>query len=108
MGQSPGLAPLPDGRLLMAYNQRRQEPAGVRLALASPASADFGLQADELVWQAAQAPRSDSARDHSGWTEFAFGEPAPVLLPDGSVLVTFWCVQPVGPGVGYVRVAMKA
>ena len=33
-------------------------------------------------------------------------------LPDGSVLVVFWCVQPDGrgaerPGVGYVRVAME-
>ena len=112
MGQSPGLAPLADGRLLMAYNQRRQEPAGVRLALATPTPTDFGLQADELVWQASRATRSDSAGDHSEWTDFAFGEPAPLPLPDGSVLVVFWCVQPDGrgaerPGVGYVRVAME-
>ncbi len=36
----------------------------------------------------------------------------PLPLPDGSVLVVFWCVQPDGrgaerPGVGYVRVAME-
>ena len=97
----------------MAYNQRRQQPAGVRLALAAPTSTDFGLQADQLVWQAGQAIRSDGARDHSGWTDFAFGEPAPLPLPDRSVLVVFWCDQSdgqgaPGQGVGYVRVAMQA
>jgi hypothetical protein len=37
------------------------------------------------------------------WTDFAFGEPSVVDLSDQTLLVTFWCVQPSGRGVGYVK-----
>ena len=43
-GQATSLAPLPDGRLLLVYNQREQPDPGVWLAVADPSDHDFGVQ----------------------------------------------------------------
>ncbi len=61
---------------------------------------------NEMVWRAERVRQTEGAADHSGWQEFAFGEPSAVLLPDGDVLVTFWAVQPSGQGIGYVRLKL--
>ena len=49
-GQSMGLAPLPGGRVLMVYSQRKYGEIGVRLAVAKPVGSDFGVIHDERVW----------------------------------------------------------
>ena len=48
-----------------------------------------------------------SSGGHSEWTDLAFGEPSVTPLQDGTLLVTFWCAQPSGKGVQYVKLAMK-
>ena len=40
---------------------------------------------------------------HAGWTDFAFGEPSVALLPDGTLLLTLWCIQPDGSGIRFVK-----
>ncbi len=105
-GQAASLAPLPDGRLLIAYNQRARPDAGVWLAVARPTDADFGVERIGPAWVAERPTYSaDGDSGHDSWTDFAFGEPSVTVLPDGDVLVTMWCDQPAGRGIGYVRLA---
>ena len=104
-GQATSLAPLPDGRLLLVYNQREQPDAGVWLAVAAPSDHDFGVQRIGPAWMAEQATRNTEDSGHDAWTDFSFGEPSVTLLPDGDVMVTLWCAQPSGTGIRYVRLA---
>ena len=109
-GQSIALTPLPDGRVLMVYNQRKHGPVGVWLAVANPTPKDFGIQHNEQVWKAeisSQKPTAKGADDMQAWTSFAFGEPSALLLRDGTVLVTLWCQQPSGYGIRYVKLALS-
>jgi hypothetical protein len=104
-GQATSLAPLPDGRVLLAYNQREQPDPGVWLALADPSDHDFGVQRIGPAWLAEQATRNSADSGHDAWTDFSFGEPSVTLLPDGDVMVTLWCAQPSGTGIRYIRLA---
>ena len=105
-GQSVSLTALPDGGVLMPYNQRRHGQPGVWLALARPTEADFGLETDQIVWPAPAATQTGTSGDHSQWTDFAFGSPAVTLLDDDKLLVTFWADLPTARGVRYLRLKM--
>src|SRR5258708_1712201 len=102
-GQSSALAPLPDGRMLFVYNQRKYGEPGVYLAIARPGAAKFGVESNQVVWRAERAMLGDTSPDHADWTGFAFGEPAITVLADGSWLVVFWCIQADGQGVRFVK-----
>jgi hypothetical protein len=106
-GQATSLAPLPDGRVLLAYNQRERPDPGVWLAVARPTDLDFGIERIGPAWLAEQATHGAAGGDagHDAWTDFAFGEPSVTLLPDGDVFITLWCDQPSGTGVRWVRLA---
>jgi hypothetical protein len=103
MGQSVGLEALPDGRVLMAYNQRKYGEIGVWLAVAQPSDEDFGVQLNQIVWRAEKATVAESGGDHSQWTGFAFGMPDVTVLDPQTFLVVLWVDQPQGCGVQYVR-----
>ncbi|MSS70530.1 MAG: exo-alpha-sialidase [Candidatus Latescibacteria bacterium] len=107
MGQSTGLGALPDGRALFIYNQRKYGEPGVRLAVCRPTESDFGIELDDLVWSAQTRTQGGTSGDHTQWQDFSFGEPSVTPLPDGSLLVAFWCIQPAGRGIGYVRLAIR-
>ncbi len=107
MGQSTGLAALPDGRALFIYNQRKHGKPGVWLAVAKPTEKDFGVESNQIVWSAQTKTQSGSTGDHSAWTDFSFGEPSVTLLPDKTLLVTLWCVQPTGQGIRYAKLRIK-
>ena len=105
VGQATSLAPLPDGRVLLAYNQRERPDPGVWLAVADPDDDDFGVQRIGPAWLAEQSTRNADDSGHDAWQDFSFGEPSVTLLPDGDVLVTLWCDQPSGTGIRWVRLA---
>ncbi len=107
MGQSTALAALPDGRALFIYNQRRHGDVGIWLAVIRPGDSDFGIESNQVIWRAQTATQGASSGGHSEWRDFAFGEPSVTPLPDGALLVTFWCVQPDGQGVRFVKLAMR-
>jgi hypothetical protein len=102
-GQSTALAALPDGSALFVYNQRKHGEVGVWLATVRPTASDFGIVSNEIVWRAETTTQHDSSGEHAQWGDFSFGEPAVTLLPDGTLLVTLWCVQPSGRGIRYVK-----
>jgi hypothetical protein len=56
------------------------------------------------VWHTAVPTQNGSSGKSLNWTDFAFGEPSVTLLPDQTALVAFWCIQPNGSGIGYVKV----
>ena len=105
-GQSTALAPLPDGRVLFAYNQRKQGDIGVWLAVANPTETDFGIECNQRVWAAEIAAQKAGATGHESWTDFAFGEPSATLLPDGTILVALWAAQPSGNGIPFVKLRL--
>jgi hypothetical protein len=106
IGQSNEFAALPDGRALFVYNQRKYGEPGVYRAIARPEdAATFGVESNQIVWRAPHAVLGNTSPDHADWTGFAFGEPAITILPDGSWLVVFWCVQPDGQGVRFVKIS---
>ena len=106
VGQSTALAPLPDGRALFIYNQRKHGEVGVWLALVKPTLTSFGIQANQPVWRAEKIAQKGSSGDFASWEDFAFGEPSVTLLPDGTLFVAIWCVQPSGQGIRYVKLKM--
>jgi BNR repeat-like domain len=106
MGQSTALAALPDGRALFIYNQRNAPTPGVWLAAMRPTKLDFGVEANEVIWQANTTPESDSSTEHSNWIDYEFGEPSITVLPDNTILAALWCTQPDERGIAYVKLKM--
>lgn len=107
MGQSTSLAALPDGRALLVYNQRQHGEIGVWLAVVRPTESDFGVESNDIVWRAQTPIQSVSSGGHAEWQDFSFGEPSATVLPDGTLLVTLWCIQPTDQGIRYVKLRMK-
>lgn len=103
-GQSTGLCPLPDGRALFVYNQRKHGEPGVWLAAVRPGPADFGVEWNHRFWCAPQPP--PDAQAHSEWTSFAFGEPSVTLLPDGTLVAVLWCRGADGAGIRYLKLRL--
>ena len=106
LGQAAGLAPLPDGRVLFIYNQRKYGEVGVWLALAYPTSEEFGVQTNLPVWTASSPTQNNTSGEAAEWTDFSFGEPSIYPLTDGTMLATFWCVEPDRAGVRFVKLAI--
>ena len=102
MGQATALAPLADGRALFLYNDRKGDLPGVRMVVCRPTETDFGVEHDDLVWAAARPTQSDSSRGHGEWMDFAYGEPSATVMPDGTVFVALWSLQPGAGGIPYV------
>ncbi len=105
-GQSTGLSARDDGTVLIAYNQRKDQPAGVWLALAKPDEDGFGLIKNEPAWIAEAATKSGGDADFSAWTDFSFGEPQAITLDDGTVLLCFWYARDGHHGVRFVNLEL--
>ncbi len=103
MGQAQSWALLADGRLLIAYTQRKGEDAGICLAQVQLQGDQLRTQRRDVIWRADSARQGDSAEVHSKWTDFAFGGPSLTVLDDAMLLVTYWVHQHDGRGVRYLR-----
>jgi len=79
----------------------------VWIAVVRPTVRDFGIESNEIAWRAQTRTQGGSSGEHSGWTDFSFGEPAVALLPDKTLLVVLWCVQPGGQGIRYQRIKFR-
>ena len=91
-GQSTALTTLPDGRVIIAYNQRKESPIGVWVAVAKPDEFGFNMLSNECAWESKTKNRKGDSEsgDFSEWTSFAFGEPHVIPTEDGSYLLVFW------------------
>jgi hypothetical protein len=107
-GQTIAMTAMDDGRVLLVYNRRRQNPAGVCMALLEPVGRDeIRVVEDTMVWQATVKTQKGTGEAHGDWTNFAFGEPGVLPLPGGEALVALWCIQPEGQGIRQVRVRVR-
>ncbi len=104
-GQSLSLNARDDGTVLIAYNQRREQPAGVWLALAKPDENGFNMIENQPAWRAESATKSGGSDDFSGWTDFSFGEPHAVTLDDGTVMLVLWYAKDGQYGIRYIHMA---
>jgi hypothetical protein len=102
-GQTTSLTPYGDNTVLIPYNQRKNGTIGVWLALARPDDTGFHMLANEPVWEAQIATRSNTSGDFSQWTDYSFGEPNITILPDGTFLVVLWYQQMGGTGIRYLH-----
>ncbi len=107
MGQTTALAPLPDGRALFLYNQRKHGEPGVRAALVRPNESSFCIEEDDYLWRAETRTQSASSGSLSEWSDFSFGEPSMAGLPDETWLAVLWCIQPSGSGIRCIRVRLR-
>jgi hypothetical protein len=103
LGQSTALAPLPDGRALLVYSQRKHGDRGIWLSLLTPAKSCLDVDVNQIVWRAEVIAESE----HANWRQFSFGEPSVTVLRDKVILVTLWCIQPSGRGIRYVRLKLE-
>lgn len=106
-GQSTALAPWKDNTVLVVYNQRKESPAGVWLALAKPDETGFHLLENEPAWIAANTTLNNSSSDFENFTNFAFGEPHVAVLPDDTLLVSLWYEQGEKKGIRYVHLCRE-
>ena len=106
-GQSMALETLGDGRVLIIYNLRNQDPSGVYIALAKPDKNGLNMIANECIWQAERKTRGESSGEFDEWTDFAFGEPHVKLLPDGSLIASLWYDNAEKTGIRYVKFVIE-
>lgn len=106
-GQTTALEPIEDGMVLIPYNQRKETPAGVYLALAKPDDNGFNMLENQVIWQAGVRTQSGTSGDFSEWTDFSFGEPHIIDLKDGTYLLCLWYEQPQGKGIRCVRLVRE-
>ncbi len=86
--------PLGGDRLLVLYN-RRYGAQGVVMALVTFNETDWTVHYEGLLYDA-RAHRDGPQRGTTGVDEFAsfqFGFPTAVVLKDGDILATHWCVE---------------
>ena len=101
------LAALPDGRAIFGYVQRSKDSAGIGLALVRPTKSDFGIQANEMIFSAETATQSGQVAEDNEWLDFSFGEPSITIMPDGTLFLSYWCIEPEFQGIKYIRLCLK-
>ena len=89
-GQSTSLLALKDGRVLIPYNQRKEAPIGVWMAVTRPDENGLNMTENAPVWEADSANKTGNDAGFSGWTTFSFGEPQVIERPDGTFLLILW------------------
>ena len=87
----------PTDNTLFIYNQRRHGEPGVWVAMVKPTADEFGIESNEIAWHAHADPEREFGRTQR-MDRLAFGEPAVAVLPDNTLLLVLWCVQPGGAG----------
>ena len=100
------LAAMSDGRALFGYVKRDKDLSGIGLAVVSPSESDFGIETDEMVFRAGRASQSGQEAEFEDWQDFCFGEPSITIMPDKTVLVTYWCIEPDFQGIRYIRLGL--
>lgn len=106
-GQSTALEAIGDGYVLVIYNLRNVEAAGVYMALAKPDETGFNMIENKPVWIAPQKTKGNTGGEFDEWTDFAFGEPHVKLLPDGTLIASLWYDANGKKGIRYVKMRLE-
>ncbi|MDB5340215.1 MAG: hypothetical protein JWN70_5834 [Planctomycetaceae bacterium] len=91
LGETSKLLTLADGRLLCVY--RRLDKPGLWANLVQIQGDDWINLEEVCLWQGAVSGMMGVRSNSDELSGLKFGYPSLVQLPDGNVLVVFWCVE---------------
>ena len=83
---------LPDGRLLSVYRRLDQSGLWANLATLGPGD-EWTNVGGQAIWQGVGSSAVRTSNSADALAALRFGYPSPLLLPDGDVIVAFWCVE---------------
>lgn len=111
-GQIAAPVILPDGRLFAAYVHRHHPPS-LRAILSDDRGRTWQAAPELIFYEKARGGQESGmggARDFGDyWADMSiwtFGHPAPLLLPDGQVLVLYYAGDETAMGVHWVRITV--
>jgi hypothetical protein len=96
MGQTSGLADVGDGLLAAIYTSRDSMNPGMNVVLSADGGETWDVDNQVMVWDAVgqeylgvvHKPQYPASHDN-----IAFGTPGVARLPDGRLIVSWWCTQ---------------
>lgn len=101
-GQSMALTPLGVDEVIVVYNQRKEANQGVWGARLKFCENHLEMLENAPIWLASSSTRNNTGGEFSEWTDFCFGEPHALVLPNGKILTTFWYEEDGTKGIHYV------
>jgi len=95
-GQTNGVVDLGNGRLAAIYTTREAVNPGFRVAISEDWGGSWDLENQLQIWDATDRERlgvnAPEAYPRSHDT-IAYGAPTANLLPNGNIIVSFWCTE---------------
>ncbi len=86
---------------------RKISPYGINLAVVRPLEDGFKIYVDQPVYLTQNPVTRNSATTFSDWTSFTFGEPHIAILPDKTLFIVFWYIEPEYRGKRYIKLEAK-
>ncbi len=98
-----------DGAIYMVYSPypsiEKKEPVDSKcMVLLKSTDGNVILIENEPIWKADCGTKNTEDIGFENWTDFSFGEPSVVVLPDKSILITLWYQKGNIKGIKYIQV----
>jgi hypothetical protein len=103
-GQTAKVLPLDGDGVLCVY--RRNDRPGLWAALAQVTTAGWRILDEAVLWQGAASGMSGVATASDELAGLRFGYPSMARMPDGEVLVAFWCLEDAVHNIRWIRLAL--
>lgn len=102
LAQTCKLVVLPGNRVLAAY--RRHDRPGLWASLARIEGGHWTNLTQEVLWQGATSGMEGKRSGSDELSGLHFGFPSMQLLPDGDVLLVFWCQEDCIKNIRWIRI----
>lgn len=103
-GQTAKLLQLPDDRILCVY--RRDDKPGLWANLSRLEGDEWVNLEEALAWGGAPSGMTGVGASADELSGLKFGYPQPHLLPDGDVMVVFWCFEDGMHNIRWLRLSL--
>jgi hypothetical protein len=105
-GETSKLLSLGDGRILCVY--RRTDRPGLWASVARIEGDQWVNLEEAPLWQGAESRMYGRRSPADELSALKFGFPQPHNLPDGTVMVVFWCREDCVHNIRWLRMAVDA
>jgi hypothetical protein len=105
LAQTCKILPVGGDRLLCVY--RRDDQPGLWAALAEVNGESWKNLEEAPVWRGAASGMAARGTNSDELCDLRFGYPSPCLLPDGNVMVAFWCREEDVNNVRWLRLRVR-
>jgi hypothetical protein len=102
LAQTCKILPVGGDRLLCVY--RRNDQPGLWATLAEVKGEEWRNVDEAVLWRGAASGMSGRSTNSDELCDLRFGYPSPVLLPDGTVMIAFWCREDDVNNIRWLRV----